>query len=246
LRGMPEGPSIVILREELSAFTGKRILGVFGNAKADLPRLRNKKILSLKSWGKHFLVCFNGFYLRVHFLLFGSYRINERRDISPRLSIRTRAGELNLYNCSVKIVEGSPDEVYDWEADVMSERWDEKKALKKFRLKKEERVCDLLLDQQLFSGSGNIIKNEVLFRTRVHPMSLAGKMPLAKAKAVVKDVGDYSWRFYEWKKQFVLRRNWQVYKQKECPRCGIGLVRNYLGKTNRLTFSCAGCQVVYD
>ena len=30
-------------------------------------------------------------------------------------------------------------------------------------------VCDALLDQTVFAGVGNIIKNEVLFRTGVHP-----------------------------------------------------------------------------
>ncbi|HRO68823.1 MAG TPA: hypothetical protein PK951_00545 [Chitinophagaceae bacterium] len=43
-------------------------------------------------------------------------------------------------------------------------------------------VCDALLDQEIFSGVGNIIKNEVLYRIRVHPESLIGDIPLKKDK----------------------------------------------------------------
>ena len=40
---MPEGPSIVILKEAVEAFAGKAILKVSGNSKIDQQRLYNKK-----------------------------------------------------------------------------------------------------------------------------------------------------------------------------------------------------------
>ena len=46
---MPEGPSIVILKEEAAAFAGRKVLRVSGNSKLDLERMRNRKILSLRS-----------------------------------------------------------------------------------------------------------------------------------------------------------------------------------------------------
>ena len=43
---MPEGPSIVILKEEVQAFTGKKIITVSGNSKKiDINRLLNKKVI---------------------------------------------------------------------------------------------------------------------------------------------------------------------------------------------------------
>ena len=70
---MPEGRSIVILKEALEKFTGLRITAVSGNTKMDKTRLKNKKVIAFKSWGKHFLLCFQGFTVRVHLLLFGSF-----------------------------------------------------------------------------------------------------------------------------------------------------------------------------
>ena len=58
---MPEGPSIVLLKELVDGFTGKAVIETSGNSKIDQSRLLNKKITAFKSWGKHFLICFKGF-----------------------------------------------------------------------------------------------------------------------------------------------------------------------------------------
>jgi endonuclease-8 len=114
---MPEGPSIIILKEAVEPFRGQRINKASGNStKIVMDELKGKAIRDFKSWGKHFLVCFEDSYIRIHFLLFGSYRINERREMSPRLSLETTKGELNFYACSVQMKSGSPDDVYDWSA----------------------------------------------------------------------------------------------------------------------------------
>ena len=124
---MPEGPSIVILKEEVQGFTGQKIVSVAGNSKIDQARLLNQTVISFKSWGKHFLICFDGFTLRIHFLLFGTYRINERKDTPVRLSLVFPNGELNFYTSSIKFLEGNIDTQYDWSADVMNDDWDPKK-----------------------------------------------------------------------------------------------------------------------
>ncbi len=76
---MPEGPSNVILKELVQSFKGKKVLEVDGNSKQDIQRIAGKKVIDFKSWGKHFLICFKNFSVRIHFILFGSYRINERK-----------------------------------------------------------------------------------------------------------------------------------------------------------------------
>ena len=89
---MPEGPSIVLLKELVDGFTGKAVIEVSGYSKIDQSRLLNKKISAFKSWGKHFLICFKGFSLRVHFLLFGSYRINQKKDFRRTPTFKIQKG----------------------------------------------------------------------------------------------------------------------------------------------------------
>jgi endonuclease-8 len=242
---MPEGPSIIILKEAVKAFNKKKVLRVSGNTKIDKDILVNKTIKDFKSWGKHFLICFDGFYLRVHFLLFGSYLINETKEASPRLTLHFKNGELNLYACSIQIIHQDPNEVYDWTADVMNPLWDEKKAASKLKKQPNTLVCDALLDQNIFAGVGNIIKNEVLFRIKLHPKSRLGKIPPKTIKLLLKEAVTYSFDFLEWKKAYVLKKHWLAHTKKICPRCNIPLHKEYLGKTNRRSFFCNNCQALY-
>ena len=70
---MPEGPSIILVKEAVAKFTGETIIAVSGNSKIDQSLLLEKKVMEFKSWGKHFLVCIDELMLRVHFLMFGTY-----------------------------------------------------------------------------------------------------------------------------------------------------------------------------
>jgi endonuclease-8 len=241
---MPEGPSIVILKEQAAGFAGRKILRIEGNTRIAKERLLNQRVVALRSWGKHFLVECPKFSLRVHFMLWGSYRINERKDVPPRLGLGfTKGGELNLYSCSVQFIDMPLDEVYDWRSDVMSDLWDPALARKRLRAQPDTLACDALLDQDLFAGVGNIIKNEVLFRIKVHPLSRVGALPAAKLRELVREARQYSFDFYEWKKAFVLRKHWLAHTKRTCPRCDIPFSKAHLGKTLRRTFYCERCQV---
>jgi endonuclease-8 len=242
---MPEGPSIVILAEEAKEFSGKKILNVSGNSKENIRRLKHQKIIGFKSWGKHFLICFDSFTLRIHFLLFGSYRINEEKESDPRLSLKFKNGFLNFYSCSVKFIEDKAENIYDWSVDVMSDEWDAEKAYRNCRLHPETLLCDVLLDQQIFSGVGNIIKNEVLYRVKLHPENKIADVPAAKLKLMIKEARNYSFDFLEWKIQYVLKKHWLAHTKKICMRCNLPIIKKYCGKTNRRTFFCINCQVKY-
>lgn len=242
---MPEGPSIVILKEEVQDFTGQKIVSVAGNSKIDQARLLNQTVISFKSWGKHFLICFEGFALRIHFLLFGTYRINERKDAPVRLSLGFPNGELNFYTSSIKFLEGNVDTHYDWTADVMSDQWDPKKAKSKLETAPEKLICDALLEQDTFAGVGNIIKNEVLYRVYIHPESHTGKIPKQKVREIIHEARNYSFEFLEWKKKYELKKHWLVHTKTICRRCNLPLLKKHTGVKRRRSFFCENCQVLY-
>ena len=244
---MPEGPSIVILKEQAARFAGKRIVEVSGNSRQDLQRLHGLQVLALCSWGKHFLLAFEGFALRIHFLLFGSYRIDDPKEgVAPRVRLRFDDGQLDFYACSVRFIEGDLDDTYDWSVDVMADAWDPAQARKRLRERPHVIAADALLDQDLFAGVGNIIKNEVLFRIRVHPESEVGALPARKLGELVKQAREYSFDFLEWKKAYVLKKHYQVHTRTICPRDGTRLsYRKELGRAKRRAFFCETCQKLY-
>jgi len=244
---MPEGPSIILVKEAAAKFAGKKIIAVSGNSKIDQNILLNKKIIEFKSWGKHFLICLNGFTLRVHFLMFGSYTINEKKpDRAIRLNLTFKNGEINLYTCSLKYLEGDINEYYDWSADVMNDQWNKQSAKAKLKAIADKYICDALLEQDIFAGVGNIIKNEILYRVRVHPESIVGKIPAAKINKLIDGTRIYSFQFLEWKRKFELKKHWLAYGKKICLRCNLPIIREQTGLKKRRSFICVNCQTLYS
>ena len=244
---MPEGPSILLLREETVHFSGRKVLGVEGNTHTiDKARLLNKKVLEFKSWGKHFLICFNGFTVRIHFLLFGSYSIDlPKENRVPRLHLRFTNGDIFFYACSVRILEGDVNDYYDWSGDVLNDAWDGKKAKAKIKAIPEALICDTLLNQNIFAGVGNIIKNEVLYRVGVHPESKNGKIPAPKLNKIIKEAGQYSFDFLNWKRQYVLCKHWLAHTKRTCIKCGGPIVKKHTGSNPRRSFFCVKDQKLY-
>lgn len=246
---MPEGPSILIAKETIAPlFTGKKITAVAGNAKIEKDQLIGKKIVAIKSFGKHLLICFPKLTIRIHFLLFGSYSIDEqtKQDRSIRLLLTCGKHTLYFYTCAVKLLEEDLDKVYDWSSDLLHDKWDAAAARKKLKAIPGTMACDAILDQTIFAGAGNIIKNEVLYRIRLHPETLIKDIPPRKLTELVKETHKYSFDFLQWKKEFTLKKHWLAHTKKTCQRCNIPLKKKYCGKTKRRTFFCTNCQVNYS
>lgn len=239
---MPEGPSLVLLREAAARFRRRTVRAVHGNSRLDLQRMQGRRVVSVRSWGKHFLLEFSNFSLRVHMLMFGSWRIDDPKPKPPRLALEFDNGTLYFYASSLQYVEGPLAEAYDWRADVMSPEWDPRLARRKLKRMPEALACDALLDQEVFAGVGNIIKNEVLFRVGVHPESRIGALPARKLGALISQARAYSFEFLEWKRRFVLRQHWQVHRKRDCPVCGTRLSVAVLGTRQRRNFFCPHCQ----
>src|ERR1043165_1326522 len=247
---MPEGPSIVIYKKDMKHLIGKRVKEVSGTARTiDPARMKGKTITAINSWGKHLLISFGKkLTLRVHFLMFGKYAFDKSREKAIQLHLGFAKGEeLNFYTCSLRYIEEDLAEAYDWRGDILSKEWDPVLALKKLNaLPEDTMICDALLDQDIFAGLGNIIKNEVLFRKKVHPESTAGAIPLRKKKELVKDAVDYAYLFLEWRQEYTLIKHWQAHRKHTCPRDGTKLTKRHTGVRERRSFFCETCQVLYD
>lgn len=242
---MPEGPSILILAEKIAYLKHKIVFEATGYAELDMDEISHKKIMDFKTWGKHFLICFNDFTIRIHLGLFGSYQFHEPKKVNPKIALHFNDDAVYFYVCTVKRIDRPLDEIYDWSADVMGDKWSASKALKKLEGMASKKICDVLLDQQVFSGVGNIIKNEVLYRCKVHPESLVGQIPLAKLKAIVKECRTYSYDFLNWKRKNELSKHFEVYEQKEARKSGKKVLRKDTGKGKRSSYFVEEEQVLY-
>jgi endonuclease-8 len=249
-----EGPSLVILREELQQFFGKKVLKVTGNTKQPKDSLKGLILTKIDTWAKVLFLEFSPpssgtnksvapVITKTHFLMFGSYRINDpKKDREPRLELKFKKGILSFYSCSIQFDARDYFDAVDRKVDLMSPAWCLTHVLRLLVHKRSTWLCDLLLDQGIFAGSGNIVKNEVLFNIRRHPLTKLSQVSEKDWPALVRAVRDYCFHFYEWKKKYELRKHWQVYRKNICPICRSKLVKVTLGKLSRKTFYCQHCQ----
>ena len=131
---------------------------------------------------------------------------------------------------------------YDFTIDIMSPKWDPAAALATMKKQPATQIGDILLDQNVFAGVGNIIKNEVLSLTRTHPETPIARLPVAKRKAIVAEARAFSKQFYAWRKVFMLKKNLTAYGKSACPHCGGKMRRKKTGKWERWSHICPACQ----
>jgi endonuclease-8 len=244
---MPEGPSILLMKEDLQKFVEKKVLKASGNAKFDKDILEGKVLKEIRTFGKQTYLVFDDIAVRIHLLMFGSYEIDEqtKTDQQLQLSLIFKEGGIYFYTCNVKLVDLEFLTKIDWEADVMSDDWNPEKAKEKLKSNPKMMVSDALMDQDIFSGVGNIIKNEALFRIGLHPESLIENLPPKKLKELIAEARNYSFDFKKWKKANVLKKHWQVYHQKKCPKCGSEIIKKDTGIGKRSSFFCEKDQKLY-
>ena len=247
-----EGPSLHLAADQLQPFVGHRIDRVAGNSRIGIERLSSEHVEDIFAWGKHLVFQFSAFALRVHFMLWGTFAAtvngvsvtgDYRRAGPPRLVLEFSNGEITIWAASLKFVEDPNVKAgYDFTADVLSDEWDARAAIRKVRAFPRNEIADVLLDQAIFAGVGNIIKNEVLFRTRTSPFAKVKDIPDRRLRQIVADARTFSFRFLELRKIFALRRNLEIYRRSVCSSCGGKILRCVHGQRARRSFFCTSCQ----
>ena len=120
---MPEGPSIILMKETLQPFAGQQVTEVSGNAQFEKDSFIGQTLLEIRTFGKQTYLVFEKAAIRIHLLMFGSYSVDEQTkpDKSLRLALFFSTGNIYFYTCSVKSVPIEYLSAIDWEADVMSD-----------------------------------------------------------------------------------------------------------------------------
>lgn len=244
---MPEGPTILLMKDDLLKFEGKKVTDAKGSILSDKNMVIGKTLKQVKTFGKLTFLVFEKFSFRIHLLMYGSYSLFEKKHLKDtlRLALLFKNEEIYFYTCSVKIIHNEDLNKIDWEADIMSDDWNPVKAIGKMRQNPEMLICDALMDQDIFSGVGNIIKNEALFRAEIHPESKIKILTDNHLHKIILESRNYSFDFLTWKRTDELRKHFQVYHKEICPKCGEKIIRKDTGKGKRTSFFCTNDQLLF-
>lgn len=247
-----EGPSLYLAKKQLQPFIGKVITRVSGNTKIGKERLKDKRIVDIFSWGKHLVFQFDDFAMRIHFLLYGTFeaRVGDswitgdyRKSREPRLSLIFDIGEITTYNCSIHFYEDpNYKQSYDYSIDIMSRTWNNAKAYQVIRTFPKMEIADVLLEQSIFAGVGNIIKNEILSIIKINPKTPVSNITPITLRQLITEAQHFSKQFYRWRVKFVLRKHLLIHRKSTCPHCGTKIIREKTGKKLRWSYYCPVCQ----
>ncbi|MBD8081967.1 DNA-formamidopyrimidine glycosylase family protein [Chryseobacterium caseinilyticum] len=243
---MPEGPTIILMKEDLQKFAGEKVTEIEGSEVPENSKVKGEILREIKTFGKQTYLIFDKIIFKVHLMMFGSYSLFKRKDIDTlKLGLKFKDDGMYFYTCVVKVVGEKDLSKIDWEADIMSKKWSDEKAIDKMQQHPEMMICDALMNQDIFAGVGNIIKNEALFRAGIHPETLIKNLTEAKLKTIIKETKNYGLEFVKYKRTDTLGKTFQVYHRKKCPECGEEITKRETGKSKRMSFFCENDQKLF-
>jgi len=245
-----EGPGVRTIVDRLTPLVGRKVISIEGKSRFPLERIIGTEVTRIYPVGKLLFLDIPPCTLRVHFLMWGRYRLNgEIPGKVPKLSFAFDDGSLLRFYASAIALLPSDDveRSYDHYLDPMDDGWDPDMAVRLIQGKGMEWICDSLMDQEILPGVGNIVKNETLFAARVHPESHSRCIPNGILKNLLIAVREFSFSWYQCDREG--RRIdplLKIYRKKVCLECGGRVESGRIGSLERISFWCPACQVKYD
>lgn len=250
---MTEGPTARLKAMQIEEeFREKELQDIFVRSKRqyiEAKLLIGKKLSKATSYGKNILLYFNGYVIRIHLMMYGSIRF-EREYSKPfrqvRLVLFFKDKNLVVYNAPIVEINETgkiEKELYSIYGIDPLTNWNEEKLIEKVLEQKERKIGDVLLDQSIFNGIGNILRNEILFRAGINPERKIKDMKIDEIKEIVLYTKKLCDEFLKYKiegkgiKDLLL-----VYNKKTCQKCGNKLVFYRQEPNKRKTFYCPICQ----
>ncbi|XP_007245572.2 endonuclease 8-like 3 isoform X1 [Astyanax mexicanus] len=255
---MVEGPGCTLNGEKIGARVqkGQKVLKVStvtknGPAGASLECINGCTYTGVQTLGKELFMYFGHRALRLHFGMNGSMRINpaERRDGKgnpPTLLLQLTKDTICFFDSTVEIrmSEDCEEKVRVMASlDVCSPSFSASRAVEVVCMQHGRMVCDVLLDQAVLPGVGNIIKNEALFNSALNPAVKVNQLTSEQVRHLVKMTRDFTLLFYQCRKRgSSLNQHCKVYKRPGCGQCSGAITVCRLGNDGRMTYFCQRCQ----
>lgn len=240
---MPEGPSILLLKNQLQPFVGKTAKRAGGYGPMPTDWINGRKLKEIQTHGKHLYFIFTNGVVRLHLGLFGEVLINERKKVNRKFFLEFANGEVNGYVVTVKKIE-TKAVLFDPRTDILSSGFDAVYVKSLISKKPEKDIAALLLDQQIFSGVGNKIRVEALYRAGIHPLSKAGKIPPKVLSKLITAVRSYGRTFYKNLEKNGTNKDFKAYQQEYDPQ-GNEITMKYLSKEKRKVYFSERKQKLY-
>jgi endonuclease-8 len=272
---VPEGDAIFRTARTLHRALAGHVVTRFESVLPALTRVHEdapvtgRTVERVEAAGKHVLLRLSGdLTLRTHMRMNGSWHIyrpgerwrRPRRDM--RIVIATDAFEAVAFSVPVAEfldarAEARQPDLRAIGPDLLGDTFDEAEALRRIREHDGEAIADVLLNQRVVAGIGNVYKSEVLFICRVNPFARAAEVAddrllrilrtarkLLQANVTTLSGGITTYIGYRRSRARDDSQHHYVYgrARKPCRVCGTPIAVRSQGPHARLTYWCRTCQ----
>ncbi len=273
---MPEGPEVEVVRRGLLAAKGKKIETVeFANHKKyhnlNPDGFVGSSIREIERFGKYMIWFFhNGIMVLNHLGMTGIWKLISKEKWNGKLSLRHPKvifkfvdGDWLVFEDTrifgkFEIINELPKAITKLGPDILKEDFDYTEFLKRVRgngrRPRKQEIGNLLLDQTVVAGCGNIYKSESLFLAKINPFKKAHQLEdedlinlanclISVAKDALENGGSTLRDFSSVEGYSGLMQNeFKVYGREgePCEACGTEIEKRKQG--GRSTFFCPNCQ----
>jgi endonuclease VIII len=274
---MPEGDTIFRSARTLHQALSGATVTSFETAYAPLAAvhgntpLTGRVIEKVEARGKWLLIHFSGDLILVsHMLMSGSWHIYrpgerwKRGRAHMRIVIRTANIEAVAFDVQAARFHSASSlerhsAIPKLGPDLLGEKFDEDEARARIRARANEEIANVLLNQQVMAGIGNVYKSEICFACGVHPFRLVSSLSSAEIDCLVytakrfmaSNVAESSGAGIvtntggrrTTNTSDPAARLWVYGRQgRECRRCGTAILMRKQGTGARSSYWCPECQ----
>ncbi len=273
---MPEGDTVFRAAQTLHRVLSGRLVTRFESVYPALTRVAEdhpivgRTIESASARGKHLLIAFSGdLVLRTHMRMNGSWHIYpagaawQRPARDMRLLVGTADAVAVGFNVPIAEWLLSPralrqhPQLQALGPDLLGAAFDRDEVVRRIRARGQDPIADVLLNQRVVAGIGNVFKSEILFLAGIEPFAPAAALADADLERVV-SISREQLAANVMNESQTLNRStgrrttrsldpdaklW-VYSRggKPCRRCGATIQSKKTGLDARITYWCPACQ----
>lgn len=213
-----------------------------------LGRLRGRRIVAVEPVGKHLFIRFdNGLALHTHMRMRGAWHVyapGERWHRPEHLARAVLHTDDTVAVCFlapvVELVAGE-ESVQHLGPDILAPEFDVDEAVRRAADSRFETLGEVLLDQTVCAGIGNIHKCNALWQCALDPWTAIATVDAATLRRVLLTARDRM-RRSALGRGFVAPAAVHGRAGRPCPRCSTLIAVRAQGEQGRLTYWCPRCQ----
>ena len=252
---MAEGPVVHFYANMIrDALQGQDVDVEFGikRLKGRGQELDGAMLDDVQAQGKVFRILFSdGRVIVVHLLMWGTWRVYDadeewdKPESRARLILRGDGKVAVAFSAPViRVFEDeealSKSRWGDPGPDPLRDDWSEEEFHRRLAEKSDSEIGEVIMDQRVLGGVGNILRNEILFFAGVHPRRVVSEL----SDDELSDILGHTIRLMRnWLDNMGGKKEWRrVYQRsgRACPECGTEI--EFFRQNDRVTYACPQCQ----